>query len=183
MAFLKSSKAMGSPISAILTSPVGLADTTIFPIPPSVLKDWDAGKPGLATLLAPPHGAYKGRLITGSHAFAPSSPCQEEGWGEGASRRHLTPLNRTHSPSGERGTKEAAPSCHARKPAPVSRQGGGESSLVRRRHRLRSRIHLRQERISPLHSPGENALDSAGLVIAGVDAWGIASVFNHLDSL
>ena len=47
----------------------------------------------------PPLPPYKGRFFTGSPAFAPPSPCQGEGWGEGASRRRLFPLTQTLSPS------------------------------------------------------------------------------------
>jgi hypothetical protein len=58
----------------------------------------------------------------GSPAFAPPSPWQGEGWGEGASRRRLFPLTQTLSPRGARETKEVVPvpsrkKTYPRKPA------------------------------------------------------------------
>jgi hypothetical protein len=76
----------------------------------------------------PPHpalspSAYKGRFFTGSHACAPPSPWQGEGWGEGSSRRRLFPLTQTLSPSGGEGDQGGCPCPVAQKPTPESLTG------------------------------------------------------------
>src|SRR6266702_2105555 len=53
----------------------------------------------------------------------------------------------------------------------------------RRRHRLLIGVHLRQHRLPPRGAPGEDLLDGAGVVVAGIGARWVASVLHRRDRL
>jgi len=74
-----------------------------------------------------PIRAYKGRFFTESHVFAPPSPWQGEGWGEGASPRCLFPPHPDPLPQRGRGRPKRLPlSCHTKKPTAESPTRGEE---------------------------------------------------------